>query len=112
MPTYDYVCSRCGDRVEVVHGIHGQGPAACPSCGAEGTMGKAFVPPVIHFKGSGWAKKDRSATSTSGKTRTGSTPAAGSGSATATEARPATDEPGAGSTKNKATDGAAGTSGD
>jgi len=111
MPTYDYICSRCGDRVEVVHGIDGHGPAACPSCGAEGTMGKVFVPPVIHFKGSGWAKKDRSATSTPGKTRTGSTPAAGSGTATATEARPSADEPGAGSTKKKATDGV-GTSGD
>ena len=31
----------------------------CPSCGREGTMRKQFVAPTIHFKGSGWAKKDR-----------------------------------------------------
>jgi hypothetical protein len=32
-------------------------------------MSKAFVPPAIHFKGSGWAKKDRAATATPGKAR-------------------------------------------
>ena len=57
MPTYDYVCSACGHRLEVVHGIHGHGPERCPVCG--GAMRKAFVAPAVHFKGSGWAKKDR-----------------------------------------------------
>ena len=60
MPIYDYVCSNCGHLTEVVHGIHESGPKFCPNCGAEGTMTKAFAPPTIHFKGSGWAKKDRS----------------------------------------------------
>jgi putative FmdB family regulatory protein len=59
VPTYDYICSACGHRMEVVHGIHGQGPESCPVCG--GTMRKAFVAPAVHFKGSGWAKKDRAA---------------------------------------------------
>lgn len=59
MPTYDYVCSACGHRMEVVHGINGHGPEACPVCG--GPMRKAFVVPTVHFKGSGWAKKDRGA---------------------------------------------------
>jgi putative FmdB family regulatory protein len=63
MPIYDYVCSTCRHRVEVIHGIHDAGPRFCPSCGADGTMRKALVPPAIHFKGSGWAKKDRSSTS-------------------------------------------------
>lgn len=67
MPIYDYICSACGQRTEVVHGIHGHGPLACPQCSAEGTMKKAFVPPAIHFKGSGWAKKDRAATSSPGR---------------------------------------------
>ncbi len=70
MPIYDYVCSACGQRTEVVHGIHGHGPLACPQCGTEGMMKKAFVPPVIHFKGSGWAKKDRSATASPGRSGT------------------------------------------
>jgi putative FmdB family regulatory protein len=60
MPTYDYICSSCGRTTEIVHSIHGSAPGACPACGAAGTLRKAFNPPTIHFKGSGWAKKDRS----------------------------------------------------
>ena len=61
MPTYDYVCAACGHRFEVVHGVHADGPTTCPLCGG-GPVRKAFAPPTIHFKGSGWAKKDRRAT--------------------------------------------------
>ena len=60
MPTYDYICSNCGKTTEVIHSINGSPPSTCPACGAEGTLTKAFNPPTIHFKGSGWAKKDRS----------------------------------------------------
>jgi putative FmdB family regulatory protein len=63
MPIYDYVCSNCQHRVEVIHGINDAGPRFCPNCGFEGGMRKALATPAIHFKGSGWAKKDRSATS-------------------------------------------------
>lgn len=60
MPVYDYLCSNCRETTEVIHGIDAPGPRFCPSCGAEGTLRKAFAPPTVHFKGSGWAKKDRS----------------------------------------------------
>jgi putative FmdB family regulatory protein len=63
VPIYDYVCSNCRHRIEVIHGINVDGPRFCPSCGAEGTMRKALTTPAVHFKGSGWAKKDRSSTS-------------------------------------------------
>jgi putative FmdB family regulatory protein len=56
MPTYDYRCADCGLEVEVAHGIHDRGPSTCGSCG--GVMRKAVSTPAIHFKGSGWAKKD------------------------------------------------------
>lgn len=62
MPRYDYDCAACGLRFEVVHGVHGSAPEACPHCG-KGPIRKAFAPPTIHFKGSGWAKKERRATS-------------------------------------------------
>ena len=61
MPIYDYVCGSCGHRFEVLRGINEAGPHQCPECG--GPVARAFVPPTIHFKGSGWAKKDRRATS-------------------------------------------------
>lgn len=76
MPTYDYVCHHCGHRFEVIHGVHADGPATCPVC-HKGPVRKAFSAPSIVFKGSGWAKKDRSATSK---------PASGTGSSTGSEA--------------------------
>ncbi len=69
MPIYDYTCGRCGHLAEVIHGIHEDGPRFCPSCGAEGTMRKGFAAPAVHFKGSGWAKKDRSASSAPSKAK-------------------------------------------
>ena len=56
MPLYDYRCTECDREVEVMHGINESGPEACQHCG--GAMRKALSPPAIHFKGSGWAKKD------------------------------------------------------
>ena len=69
MPIYDYVCSNCGERTEVIHGISAPGPRFCPVCGAEDTLRKAFVVPSVHFKGSGWAKKDRSTASTKARAK-------------------------------------------
>jgi putative FmdB family regulatory protein len=63
VPIYDYDCSSCRTRTEFIHGIDAPPPRFCPACGAEGTLRKAFAPPAVHFKGSGWAKKDRSSAS-------------------------------------------------
>ena len=63
MPIYDYVCTACDHRADILHGINDPGPNFCPSCGKEGTMRKLFSAPSIHFKGSGWAKKDRGGSS-------------------------------------------------
>jgi putative FmdB family regulatory protein len=59
MPIYDYLCTSCDHRADILHGINDPGPRFCLSCGEEGTMRKQFAAPAIHFKGSGWAKKDR-----------------------------------------------------
>jgi putative FmdB family regulatory protein len=75
MPTYDYICPN-GHRFEVVHSVTAEGPTACPICGAS-PVRKAFAPPTIHFKGSGWAKKDRGAAARS-KARDGVTAGTGS----------------------------------
>ncbi len=64
MPIYDYVCTACDHRADILHGINDPGPNFCPSCGKEGSMRKQFSAPSIHFKGSGWAKKDRGGGST------------------------------------------------
>jgi putative FmdB family regulatory protein len=67
MPVYEYICTACDHRSDILHGINDPGPHFCPSCGREGTMRKLIAAPAIHYRGSGWAKKDRSATSRSAK---------------------------------------------
>ena len=70
MPIYDYVCHHCGHRFEVIHGLHADGPKECPVCHSH-EVRKAFAPPTIVFKGSGWAKKDRRATTKPAEPKTG-----------------------------------------
>ncbi len=86
MPLYDYDCAACSRRFEVIHGVFADPPATCPLCGA-GPVRKAIAAPTIHFKGSGWAKKERHAAS---RRSTASTGDEGSGGATDTsDAEPA-----------------------
>lgn len=63
MPIYEYACTACDHRTDILHGINDPGPHFCPSCGKEGTMRKLFAPPTVHYKGTGWAKKDRGGSS-------------------------------------------------
>jgi putative FmdB family regulatory protein len=80
VPIYDYVCSNCHRLTEVVRGIDAEGPRFCPECGAEGTMTKVFSAPSVHFKGTGWAKKDRGSSSRSARKKEESGTASGDGS--------------------------------
>jgi putative FmdB family regulatory protein len=66
MPTYDYVCATCGHEVEVMRSVHAEGPSACPRCG--GQMKKTFAVPAVHFKGGGWARKEKSTSGRSNRT--------------------------------------------
>ncbi len=58
MPLYDYDCAACGRRFETIHGLFDDPPAVCPLCGS-GPVRKAIGAPAVHYKGSGWAKKER-----------------------------------------------------
>ncbi len=111
MPLYDYRCTDCGREVEVSHGIHAAGPATCESCG--GPMRKALSAPAIHFKGSGWAKKDaRSAAKPTSPAApsadagtSASTPRAGAGEASTTGPATGTTTGGGGSDPGSGTSG-------
>jgi putative FmdB family regulatory protein len=76
MPIYDYRCTQCGREIEVMHGINDGGPSVCASCG--GAMRKALSTPAIHFKGSGWAKKDAASASRAKSTGGAADPATAS----------------------------------
>jgi putative FmdB family regulatory protein len=56
MPTYEYVCTECGDRTEVVQSITDPPLATCTVCG--GQLRKVFSPVGIVFKGSGFYRTD------------------------------------------------------
>ena len=56
MPTYEYACTECGNRVEVVQSISEAPLTTCTVCG--GALRKVFSPVGIVFKGSGFYRTD------------------------------------------------------
>ena len=56
MPTYQYACTDCADRLEVVQKFTDDPLTVCPSCG--GKLRKVFSPVGIVFKGSGFYRTD------------------------------------------------------
>jgi putative FmdB family regulatory protein len=56
MPTYEYACTECGDRTEVVQSISDPPLTTCTVCG--GQLRKVFSPVGIVFKGSGFYRTD------------------------------------------------------
>ncbi len=56
MPTYEYACTECGDRTEVVQSISDAPLTTCTVCG--GPLRKVFSPVGIVFKGSGFYRTD------------------------------------------------------
>jgi putative FmdB family regulatory protein len=56
VPTYQYACTDCADRVEVVQKFTDDPLTVCASCG--GRLRKVFSPVGIVFKGSGFYRTD------------------------------------------------------
>ena len=56
MPIYEYQCTQCKDRHEVIQRFSDAPLTHCPSCG--GDMKKLPSSPAIQFKGSGFYKTD------------------------------------------------------
>ena len=56
MPTYQYACTECGDRSEVVQRFSDDPLTVCSVCG--GKLRKVFSPVGIVFKGSGFYRTD------------------------------------------------------
>jgi len=56
MPLYEYQCTKCGHRVEVIQRFDDPPLAVCENCGGE--MKKLLSAPAFHLKGSGWYATD------------------------------------------------------
>jgi putative FmdB family regulatory protein len=63
MPLYEYKCSKCKTKFEVIQKVTEPPIKKCIQCG--GVVAKTITAPAIQFKGNGWyitdyAKKTRS----------------------------------------------------
>jgi putative FmdB family regulatory protein len=56
VPTYQYVCTECGEPLEMVQKFSDDPLTVCPSC--SGRLRKVFSPVGIVFKGSGFYRTD------------------------------------------------------
>ncbi len=56
MPTYQYACTQCDDRLEAVQSFSDPALTECPAC--RGRLRKVFSAVGVVFKGSGFYKTD------------------------------------------------------
>jgi putative FmdB family regulatory protein len=56
VPTYQYACTACGERLEAVQSFTDDALTECPACG--GALRKVFSAVGVVFKGSGFYKND------------------------------------------------------
>lgn len=57
MPTYEYACTACGERLEAKQSFEDPPLEECPQCG--GRLRKLYSPVGIVFKGSGFYSTDK-----------------------------------------------------
>jgi putative FmdB family regulatory protein len=85
MPTYQYACTSCGERLEAVQKFSDDPLTECPACA--GTLRKVFSAVGVVFKGSGFYKTDsrsRSASKSGASSSSSSADASTSDSSAAT----------------------------
>jgi putative FmdB family regulatory protein len=104
VPTYEYACAECGERLEAVQKFSDDPLTECPAC--QGRLRKVFSPVGIVFKGSGFYRTDsRSSSSVNGSKVNGSSPSADSPAASekpsGADAKPSGSDSGSSGTDSK-----------
>jgi len=110
VPTYQYACTDCGDKSEVVQRFTDDPLTVCAVCG--GKLRKVFSPVGIVFKGSGFYRTDSrngSSTATSGKdakepAASGSNGSASDGAASTSSSSSSSESSGSGSASSAASE--------
>jgi len=104
VPTYQYACTACDERLEAVQTFTDAPLTECPACG--GTLRKVFSAVGVVFKGSGFYKTDsrdgkKAAAKAPAEGAASSTPSdSGSGSGSGASSTPAAAAPAASSTSS------------
>ena len=76
MPIYDYQCTSCGFKKEVMRKVSEPSVTACPECSKE-TFAKQVSAPAFQLNGTGWYATDFKGGSTKPtETKTEAAPAA------------------------------------
>ncbi|MDQ1652534.1 MAG: hypothetical protein QOI35_1734 [Cryptosporangiaceae bacterium] len=78
MPTYQYACNECGNKLEAVQSFSDDPLTVCPAC--EGKLRKVFSSVGVVFKGSGFYRTDSRAASTAAETAKSESSTTSSGS--------------------------------
>ena len=76
MPTYEYVCSKCGQHLEVYQSFSEEPLKRHSNCG--GKLSKVFAPVGIVLKGSGFYRTDNRTSSRSGESKEAASSGSGS----------------------------------
>jgi putative FmdB family regulatory protein len=75
VPTYQYACTACGERLEAVQSFTDAPLTECPACA--GALRKVFSAVGVVFKGSGFYKTDSRAPAKSGASSEGKSDGSG-----------------------------------
>lgn|SRR5690625_1087518 len=70
VPTYQYACTECDARMEVVQSFSDDSLTVCPEC--EGRLRKVYSAVGVVFKGSGFYRTDNSSATSNSSALTGS----------------------------------------
>ena len=89
MPTYQYACTACSERLEAVQSFTDAPLTECPACG--GALRKVFSAVGVVFKGSGFYKTDSRTGAKSGSSSSSSTETTSSGDASSSTASSSSD---------------------
>jgi len=58
MPIYEYKCSECHSKIELIQNVGANAPEICPKCGTVGSLTKAVTSASFVLKGGGWYETD------------------------------------------------------
>ena len=76
MPIYEYRCTKCGHRFEVIQKVNDASISKCEKC--KGKAERLISSPAIQFKGSGWYITDYARKGSSDSSKESSEPSGAS----------------------------------